>query len=297
MVTASPAPVRAALRPSAEAIQLLPASKWRFAHPGAALLAGVNLKSLRESPHWRKMLAEWTAAAGASSVQSALESQDEAYVSVAPGRQPLLLLIGRVDDPEVRRMLPLGEAAAGANAILMGAPTDVTLARQRLRLRTNRAEALVMEAKVLSASNHVWLTGAAAGLGAMARGSKVPPGVDRVALGLHIDARIGVDVRLQAASAEHANRILQAVEESRQQAAASPQTRQFLEQLQDLRVEPAGNGVRIRLSIDPAAANPQALKSLASLVPGTAPPKPAARKVVIQGMEGGTKEIPYGSPE
>lgn len=307
-----PAPVIRARGPQIKARRIAAAvtpadgKRWRFAHPSATVLGGLNLRKFREPAP--ALLQQWTGAAGfpgTALVQSLLADIDSVSISLDGARkdgQPLILLAGRFQNPELRKVLQIPESMAGAPAILLGDPLSVTAAKRRLRT-TGANLPIVDQAIRLAEANDFWVAGDAKALstlpaGAHATASDFLDGVQAFALGLNMGNRIVVNLDVSTASPAHTGKILALYETAREKARETIEGRETWDEIaRNLQVSKSESGLNFHLDLDPATIPADAARRLGANIPASAAPARSARRtVVIHGMEEGTREIPLSQP-
>ena len=152
-------------RPAEKPLQLQ--ADWRFAHPRAELLAGVDVAALRESQTVRDLLAKLTGAlqispADLDRVRVHGGGIDQAWLSIRSD-DCLLLLQGRLELPAGFVKLPNGMSSyrISNTAAVLGREKSVIAAVQRLKTRTSAQPPAMQEIRQLSAGNQLWFIGSA----------------------------------------------------------------------------------------------------------------------------------------
>lgn len=303
----APKPVR-----SVTPIQLASSgSRTGFFAPEAGLAAGINVKSLRASEAGKRAAQEWSGAstaAGWDLFGPLLADLDEVWVSLDPSRknsQPLVMLVGRFQNPLWAQVLQTNTAIDGANALLIGEPLAVAGARRRLRTGATAAHPLAAYSRSLASAGDLWIAGVpamfpSAMAGPHASAADVARDVSRFALVIGLSDRLNLDLSLDTTSAKAADRLMLLYAAARSQFQAAPDPDLDLI-AQNLTVEKQDNGVRFSLSLDPETVSSIARKRTAALPrfppARQADPPPQRRSVTIYGMEGGPREIPYAPPK
>jgi len=156
------APSRAAA-PATKGLAL--ASSWRFAHPRADLLLGINAAALRQSTTLRSLLAQLAAAlqmkpAELESTLAQTGDVDQCWMSIRSG-DALLLLQGRMNAPDGFVNLANGMTSwrISKTAVVLGTQASVRAAVQRLQGPAGIEAAGARQMKELAADNDVWLVG------------------------------------------------------------------------------------------------------------------------------------------
>ena len=142
---------------------------WRFAHPGAELLAGIDVAALRQSQTVRNLLAKLAAEpqiapAELDKMLAQASGVDQAWLSLRAG-DFLLLLQGRLELPPGFVKLPNGMTSyrISNSAVVLGREESVAAAVQRLKGRTSaQASAALPKIAELSGANQLWFIGTAA---------------------------------------------------------------------------------------------------------------------------------------
>lgn len=289
------APVSVLAPRAAAAVTVPPGRKWRFAHPGATVLAGIRLKELRKT----NLLAQWLGVLpghAASMAGPLLEELDEVYVSLEMNRksaQPVILLLGRLQSAQIREALQLPSEAGTTGAVLLGEAAVVTAAKRRIRTPPAAMPGkLFGQAFEVSPFYDLWIVGDAAGLAS----PEVPPDVTSFSFGLNVRDFITADLRVRTETTAGRDNLMALFEAARARVQSTAEGREAWDQLaRNLKIDKRDDGLRFYVQIDPArlpAALAYPLGPLAAAPPG----RPARRSVVIQGQEGGNREIPYSTP-
>lgn len=267
-----------------------PEQCWRLAAPGAFFLGGLNVRTVRESPEVRQAMQELSAAIPAASIaewQRWLDDIDEVWIAAEGSRdpQPLLLLRGRFGGRHWRERFPASALpGAAADALLMGSNAAVLAAKRRL-LAVGAPSALAEKARRVASGQDVWLVAQGPELGnAAAAAGKAPEIVSHLrgfAFGLGLRDPLVAHLTLDADSAASATQLLGWLRTSIADAGVPKELESSVEVRQE------AESLQVRLSLP--AAKAQALVAERNRRPSRTTPG----KVVIHGMEGGTREVPY----
>jgi hypothetical protein len=302
---------------------------WKFAHASPALLLNINVRALLQSPMWKALTASLP---GAENVRTALGDVGQILISAsASGGKPstLMLVRGNVDSPLIAAMRSSGGMQSqrlDAFTVLVGEANSLPHAGLRMNAKYSpTSTGLLGTATEESMKYDFWIALDPRFLGAMAANSgaggakaemQAALAVMRgLTLGIYLRDQIRFEASIEAPSAEIANRMLGAY-------------REMEAQQKESKDNPFGNqiwastdGAKLRFIAiaDPAKFNGssemgsdgakllgpqlgpllQALSALSSqpaaaapVAASTEPPKQQRGTIVIQGLEGGTKEIP-----
>ncbi len=275
-----------------------PEHLWRFVSPATMVVAGVRLQVLRDSEGWRRAMEQVRGLAPiqAGGVLQSLDDIDEVWVAAeqGPGTQPVLVMRGRFDGPVWRKQIAAGyRRAASIDTLLMGTAAGVSAARRRIGGATLPNVEMAAVARQMAADYDVWIV--ANGQECMKQGLKPASGVPEAlthlrgfGLGIRLQDPLIAELRAESDSAEAAAELVawvrRAVEEQQEWRDAGGKM--------ELRQE--GNAIHVRMEVDASKTRRMiAERSQPKPAPERAPEKP--RKVVIYGMEGGPREIPYGA--
>ncbi|MBY0503529.1 MAG: hypothetical protein K2X03_06460 [Bryobacteraceae bacterium] len=149
---------------------------WRFAHPGADMLMGFNLKSLITSPAGAPIREALGGLGGMNRDRlRMLEDVDEVYVSVRtkyvksrPAGEPLgvILLRGNFDSGSMMKLFEKQPKVAARfidrHTILLGDEESMAGAAERLKADDGLESPVLARAKELAAANDFWLVGSPA---------------------------------------------------------------------------------------------------------------------------------------
>lgn len=245
---------------------------WRFAHPGADMLMGFNLKSLATSPAGAPLREMLTAKGGLSADRmQMLESIEEVYVSVRtkyvkgrPSGEPLgvIVVIGNFDNSAVMKLL---EKQANVSArfidrrtILLGDEESMTAAVERLKGDDGLVSPVVTRAKELAAANDFWIVGSPAPLNSMKpKGSFKKQGgmlgdvedifdnLRSFSMGLAFRDEIALDLGLNLRTKAAADRLMALYQRFEADMQKTPESqKRWAELAQSLEVHPNGTSVR-----------------------------------------------------
>ncbi len=294
--------------------------KWRFAHANAAALGHVNLKVMRESPLWGEFMRE----AGAKMPVGLLDDIDEIWISApavpqtklaagapAPKQpQPLVLMTGKFQNSEWKNIFKNQPGVANASALLVGELPVIALAKRRMLLPSAQASVLRKRAIAMGAENDMFFTmnslamaPTPGGGGPMAMFGEVK-GVE---LGMSLRDNFKTEIRMIAAK-QAADSILGMFEMMRGQIGKGADgQKQLVDMAKNIQVDRTDEGVSFKFvmsanEIREAIAKQKDTKPSVTLdettkikvsEPAVMPQPVKPGKIVIQGLEEGTKEIPY----
>ncbi|MBI4907036.1 MAG: hypothetical protein HY820_25645 [Acidobacteria bacterium] len=277
--------------------QVLPEGSplWRFAHPNAGMIFSMRLQALLNSPMvdglWKVFGGMLPGGAGIESAKQELSGVELLMVSMrmAPGGKPDMLLLVRGDKPQslvrghtapVRyldpRTIVIGEWNAVHYAIQrVITPGPVTMKEQRVR--------------DVAAWSDIWMSMDRSFLN-VAPVFAIKPGVavpafTRATIGLTMREEMVTEAWIDTASVAAANKLLADLHTN---PASVPALGELAASFAgDLKKEVKGTSVRLYARADARLFG----EALVKRAPA-APEPPRRKTVVIQGMEGGTKEIP-----
>ena len=302
----SSSPRMTSIAPAAPSVIMLGEPDWRFAHPRADLLGGMNVAALVQSPLVRMLLTESAGNGGVSAadVEKALSSaSDIEKVSLSVrGKDILMLMTGKLDSME--NMAKPGSGMSfhrvSADSILMGTEPSLSEAMQRLASPQRPAGIQAQRAKDLSRTNDFWLTGTPALLAAFGTQARATEIRDFL-ISPQLKDQLRADLVLTATAPAVAQRMFA----SMQKAAKNPAMGQVSTSLEGSAVRTvftvqeseARQGMREFLS-GPQGKQIAALIAAGKQTMGEAPQRPSDHpgKVVIYGLEGGPKEVPVSNP-
>ncbi len=291
---------RPALRMTATPVKASnPEHLWRFVTPGTMLIVGVRLRPLRESEAWRsgmEQLRGFVPTGDAAGFLDSLDDIDEVWLSADAGRdaQPVLVMRGRFDGPVWRKQFSAADrATTSIDTLLMGTAAGIAAAKRRIAAATTSPVELTSIARKMAADHDIWIVANSQEL--LAKGlkpaSNAPPALAHLrglALGITLRDPLVADLTAESDSPEAAAQIMDWIRKS----ATDSKEWQDLGGKMEFRQE--GSAIHMRLEIDAAKAQTMLAESTRRRTPA-APGKPG--KVVIHGMEGGTREIPYGATQ
>lgn len=248
---------------------------WRFAHPGADMLMGFNLKSLLGSPAGAQMREALAKMGGASKERlSLLEEVDEIYISVRtkyvkgrPSGEPLgvILVRGNFDKGGVMKMFEKQAKVAARfidrQTILIGDEESMAGAAERLKGDEGLVGPVLIRAKELAAANDFWLVGSPGPLNAMKpRGSFKKQGgmlgemeevfdqLRSFSLGVALRDEISMDLGINLKTKAAADQLMGLYRRLEADMQKTPEGRTRWEQMaQSLEVHPNGTAVRFSM--------------------------------------------------
>ena len=330
-VTLFPPPNRAPAAGAIGTVRSQPAAPvaladWRFSHPSPALLINVNIGSLLQSPVWTALASAWGAgkATEIEKVRAALSDIGQVLISVSPNgtANPSVLMLARGNvDGALGSMLRSGAGMQSkrldAATMLIGDASSLQFANLRIRGPAGRTSwnSLQQAATREALKYDVWIGVDPRHLASMASsfgGSPVPAPVLAVirgiSLGVYLRDQLRMEASLDAPSPDVAERMLAAYQQAEAKRPA-PKGRQVwvtvegaklryveiveLSRLKDLTVLDASTAQMLGPQIAPLI---QALTGLGSAHGSAAAPSPKPAQqggaIVIQGLDGGPREIP-----
>lgn len=293
--------------PRAQAQEAASVPDWRFAHPNPTLVGGVRLKSLLESPVVNSMIEESSgkdpnAAMVAAMVKGALGGVTEIRFSLldtskAKGGEPgktemdaLVLVSGKLDEALVGA-LSQGKASfrrIDANTVLLGTGPSLEEAAARMTEPPGllRHPALIRGSSLKETD--VWFAGA---LPETPMTGELNDNLRGLALGMSVSNDVALELAMEAATAAMAQEL---VAKAREAEATQPQLGIALNAV----VEDTTARFRVVVPAEKVAeairqgVAAQAAGALSNSDPPVPPPPANRGSIVIQGLEGGTKEIP-----
>lgn len=286
---------------------------WRFAHPQATLVGGIRVNALLSSPLLKAALDQAGAkdpsvAMGMAIARSLFRNVNEVRFSLQENGSTTpdtLILVRGALDPASMQMLQgeMESQAIDANTMLIGAGDSLRAAVARLGNVADPQSAAFQQARRIPSGYDLWFAGEIPNI----PGISLPQGLNLnlrgFAIGMSFTDNIGLEVSAQTATAEQAEALVKMVREAEAKQLAGAVHPE---------VSVEGTTARLRVSV-PAEQLMQAMQNPAvtgimggtaaaasrtALVPPPAPPKPATPPkpvrgtVIIQGLEGGTLEIP-----
>lgn len=317
--------------PEVNSLTAVKLEDWRFSHPSPAMLISINIGSLLRSPVWATLFAagagsaQWKPA-DLEKARTALSEIGQMLISVSPNgtANPSVLMLARGNvDGAFGAMLRSGSGAQAkrldAITLLIGDAQSLEFANLRIRGAAGRTtwnplqqaatrEALKYDAWIGIDPRHL-----ASMASAFGGGSNPAPGMlanlRGFSLGVYLRDQIRAEAALDAPSAEMAERMLAAYQQiqAKQPAGKDPlgghvwvategAKLRFIKIIEASRLNqvPGLDAATAQMIGPHIAPLIQALAGLGSSAQAqtAAPPKPAQRAIVIQGLEGGPKELP-----
>ena len=308
--------------PKAVPVQLgAGADRWRFAHANAAALGHVNLKVMRESPLWGEFMRE----AGTKMPVGLLDDIDEIWISApavpqtklaagAPALkqpQPLVLMTGKFQNSDWKNIFKNQPGVANASALLVGELPVIALAKRRMLLPAAPASALRKRAIAMGAENDMFFTMSSLAMPPTPSGAGGPMAmfgeVKGLELGMSLRDNFKTEIRLIAAK-QAADSVLGMFEMMRGQIGKGADSeKQLAEMAKNIQVDRMDDGVSFKFAMSaneireamakqkdtrPSVTLDETTKIRVS-EPSVMPQRVKPGKIVIQGLDEGTKEIPY----
>lgn len=281
---------------------------WRFAHPGADMLIGFNLKSLIASPAGAPIREALGGFGGMNRDRlRMLEDVEEIYVSVRskyvkgrPSGEPMgvILLRGNFDNGDIMKLFA-GQPKVVVHlvdrrTIILGDEESMRAAAQRLKGDDALESPVIGRAKELAAANDFWMVGSPAPVYAMKpRGSMKNQGMlseienifDNLrsfSMGVSFRDELSMDLGLNLRTKAAADQLMSLYRRFEADMQKTPEgQKNWAEMAKALEVHPNGSSVRIQMhgSMDNLQA---ALKQgLPPAVVQLAGQRPAAAPVVV----------------
>jgi hypothetical protein len=232
-------------QPLAKPLNLAP--DWRFAHPRAELLGGINVESLLQSPTLRELLGQLAGplqikTADIDSALAKAHGVKQVWISLRSG-DALFLLQGKLNMPQgfIKLQNGMTYCSISDTAVLMGKQASVAAAVQRLKSPTPADPVVTSRMKNLSAENQLWLTATPALL-KQAKPSPWTADLAGFSLGMQLRDGYRMEAILKCASLAAAHRVLASSQEHPPLPDASMKL--------DTRLE--GSSVHFTLAIDKA---------------------------------------------
>lgn len=309
-----------------------PPDLWRFSHPEAALLAGIEWRRIAASGAGR-MLEQQIVATEAPGLTDLLSGAERILVSAAPragkatgassrvliaiegsfDRRRLLELVSRrLPQRTYYRGIEILEEAGGValafsspETILLGDAASVRAAIDRANgAGSGRERRLWERARELAAAHDLWLVADVPPAELAAAEAPIPlDGIEVIEMSASFREDLEVGVHLRAASAGRAGELARTLESLGLLAAAKlGAAGHSASAWEEFRVNAEGDrvelAVRLRAeqlasAISRASSGPAGGPQLAEQ-PRGAPPEPGRRTVRIYGLEGGVREVPLG---
>jgi len=293
---------------------------WRFAQPQATLVGGVRLSALLQSPLLKIAMDQAAAknpqaAMGLAVVQNLFHGVTEVRFSIVDNGTPTpdsLMLVSGELDPTTLAMLEGQPQSAGkmesfrvnANTVLLGTGASLKAAIARLGQEpADLHSAAFLRASQITPGHDLWIAGQVPNI----PGIPLPAGfnlnLQGFAAGMSLRDSISLEIAADTGTAEQAEALAKLVRDAEAKQPATGTVRP--------EISVQGTTARLRVSV-PADQVMEAMKNpaLAGLMAGTPstglaplptlPPKPAKPSrgtVIIEGLEGGTLEIPIETPE
>ena len=237
---------------------LLPAD-WRFAHPHADVLLGINATALRQSPTLQAVLKQLAPSLKMTpdDIESALDETtgvDQYLISVHSGDVLMLLQGAQITAPPAPVRLNNGMLAYGVtkNSVLVGHDASASAANQRAH---GAASAAALQMKAQAVGNEVWVMGTRATLNkANVPLPELAEGLSSYLLGVSLRDGIKAELKLNYASPTAARRALASVQKS-------PMPREWPVHISS---ELAGSSVRLRVAVAQLEISQALAKALAS---------------------------------
>jgi hypothetical protein len=294
---------------------------WRFAHPNAAMLMSVNLRTLLSSPAMETVFNQISSQIGGqvpgigpaelAKARAWMNNIDRLYISVQSATsnpQAVMIITGRFDNAFLSTLQvdPAKRAQfANASAILIGDPGSVAQATKRMTA-TDAPNALVQTAGAWASRYDLWVMGSPALLPSAALTGKKAAGVPDFAssirsfsVGMTMASDVRVDAVLETTSPQVAEQMAAMIKSGAMQQAG------MQEYSKNLHVSANGATLQISASVDQGqltrgmsmrgSAGRRASSGMtgSSVAIPEAQPNPNAKpdRVVISGLDDGPKEI------
>jgi hypothetical protein len=280
---------------------------WRFSHSAPALLVSVNIASLLKSPVWSTMLPQ--------NARAVLGEVGQLLISVEPngGATPSVLMLakGYIDGALgswLRSGAEMQAKRLDAITLLVGDAHSLQFADLRLRSARQTSNLLQQTATREALKYDLWIGVDPKHLPSIAAayGARSNPTINAlsnlrgISLGVYLRDQVRVEALMEAPSAEIAGRMLAAYQEQPREntqvwkTVEGTQLRYIeiseLKQLTESPLFDADTARIIQPQID------RLIRSLAGLTaqPASvvAPKPPSSGLIVIQGLDGGPKQLP-----
>ena len=280
---------------------------WRFAHPGADILVGFNLRNLASSPAGVPFREALTSMGGIGRDRlGLLEEIDEVYVSIQtryvkgrPSGDPhgVILVRGNFDSGAIMKLFQTQPKLAvrfiDRRTILLGDEESMTAAVERLKGDDGLVSPVVTRAQELAANHDFWMVGSPAPInGLKPRGSfrkqggmlgdieEVFDNLRSFSLGLAFRDEIKLDLGLNMRTKAGADRLMSLYQRFEADMQRTPEGQQRWSQMaQALEVHP--NGTAVRFSMHGGLPNFQAAMAQASLGVAPVPVQMAGQRPVV----------------
>lgn len=280
---------------------------WRFAHPSATLVGGVRLKPVLESPIFQAAVEQASASTpsvGAASalLKAALAQVDEVRFSVldrSDGRVDTLVLVKGKFDPALANLITQNRTQSrmiDEHTMLLGEGAALEEAAGRLHEPPAPLRNRAVQRGSALAGHDFWIAGS---LPDSPITSAVKHNLRSLAVGFSLADNITLETSLEAWTPQGAEELVRAVRaaEAGQPQWAGTVEATVTENTATFRVSVSRE--RVLAAIREGAAQ-QWLSEMGGALPAAPkplPPKPAPPKrdtIIIQGLEGGLREIPAG---
>src|SRR5258708_2420333 len=211
----------------------VPLQDWRFSHLSPAILINVNIKSLLQSPIWSTLFSSWTAVGTADIEKARLALSDigQVLISISPNgtRNPSMLMLARGNvDSAFGSLLKSGAGMQAkrldAFTLLGGEPDSLAMASYKMKVTASRTigNTLPRWAELESLKYDIWVGVDPRYVSSMAStlGGGSNPALGMLAnllglsLGIYLRDTIRFEVGVEAPSAEIAERMLVAYQQT-----------------------------------------------------------------------------------
>lgn len=271
---------------------------WRFVHPHAELLIGMDLENLLGSELMRTLLRDWAAKLGATPAEqekmmAGLGTAKRILISIS-NKDMLAMMVGNIGNltdgagPQGVRVTRLS-----ADTALMGTAGGTAGALTRMKLAA-APNAQQDEAKLMASTYDFWVWGRTDRLAGINGGARANSTVSKIKLGVSFRDGFNLQMILDTPDPSAAARLFEGMQKGAPRGMTGA-------------VE--GNSVRYAMALDRDAAlqrfggfmTDSIGKQFAPLIAAArqmsagqagATARPSAGKIVIDGLEDGPKEIP-----
>jgi len=263
---------------------------WAFAHPGADMLAAINVLALRESPTVRALLQQLAPPLQMqpSELENFLargEGVNQVWISMRSG-DSLILLQGPAQFPPGFVQIGNGMTSyrIAKNAVVIGREASVLKSVERLIHPSATPSAVVLKMKRLAIENDFWTTGIPASLTQM-KSPKLPTDLSGYSLNVRIRDGLTFHVQMQFRSAIAAQKFVDSVHQD-PNLAQYPVNVNTVVEAASVRVSLTATQAQLSQALDSALAGPfgAQLKSLAANMR-------KSDQLTIVGLPGGPKEV------
>jgi hypothetical protein len=285
----------------------VPASDWRFAHPGATLVGGFRVKAMLDSPLVSNLIALGTAddpskAAMVGMARTALAGVYEVRFSVrdmGKGKNPdvLALVKGTLDDTAAAALAQgkTGIRRLDANSFLVGEGPSLDEAVTRMNKPATGLQARALDRSKALANNDLWIAGT---LPALPMTIPVLDSLRSLAVGISAQSDLRVEIGLEMANAKMAEDLVSSARRSQTTQPALGAALQTEVDGTTARFRFVMEGTQVVQAVQQAMASKGAQSPFSGLLgqssvvfePAT-PAKPKRDTIIIYGMEGGPREI------